>query len=189
MAKKRKTAAQNQGNPTKKVRQSLSSSSELNPSEPDVEVWNDPEWRPALDALEGWRPDGEFTGKPDPTPLAKLLRSGKPVPEAVAVRLGIFLDPPWGKKGPKLTMSPTTRYSGYGDLKKLKELVDAKREIKKALPSYGNLEAAIAYVKQKTRRSRSYLMRAWSLDDLEIVRMTSKYNPQPFWSLREPSKS
>jgi hypothetical protein len=188
MAKTRKTAARNQRRPAEKVRQS-SSSFELNSSEPDVEVWNDPEWRPALDALEGWQPGAGFAGKPDPTPLAKLLRSGKPVPEAVAVRLGVFLDPPWGKKGPKLTMSTTTRYSGCGDLRKLKQLVDAKREIEKALPSYGNLEAAIAHVRQKTGRSRSYLMKAWSLGNLEIVRMTSKYNPQPFLSPREPNES
>jgi hypothetical protein len=42
----------------------------------------------------GWAEDGKYTGKPDPKPLAKLLRSGKPVPEAVAVQLGVWLDPP-----------------------------------------------------------------------------------------------
>jgi hypothetical protein len=67
-------------------------------SEADVEVWNDPVWQPALEAFEGWTKDGNYTGKSDPKKLAKLLRSGKPVPEAVAVQLGVLLDPPWEKK-------------------------------------------------------------------------------------------
>jgi hypothetical protein len=189
MAKRHRISSRNQGGPGKKARQSTSSSSEANSSELDVGVWNDPEWRPALDALEGWQPDGKFIGKPDPRPLAKLLRSGKPVPEAVAVRLGIFLDPEWGKKGPSLTMSIPKRYSGHGDLRRLKEMIAAKQEIKKARERTGKLEAAIAEVKEKTGLSRSYLMRAWKLDTLKIVRMTSKFNPQPSLSPREQGKS
>jgi hypothetical protein len=68
------------------------------PHEPEVEVWDDLEWGPALHALEGWTEDGAYTGDSDPKPLAKLLCSGKPVPEQVAWRLGVLLDPPWGKR-------------------------------------------------------------------------------------------
>ena len=187
MAKGPRTG-RNQGSLAKKARQSTSSSSEVNSSEPGVEIWNDPEWRPALDALEGWQPGGEFTGKPDPRPLAQLLRSGKPVPEAVAVRLGTFLNPEWGKKGPKLTMSIPTRYSGYGDLQTIKAMIAAQREIKEALERNEKLEFAIADVQKKTGRSRSYLMKAWTLDTLEIVRKSSKFAPQPFLSSREPDE-
>jgi hypothetical protein len=175
MAKRSKTG-RNQGSPTQKVRQSTGLSAEANSNEPGVEVWDDPEWRPALDALEGWW-DGKFTGKPDPRPLAKLLHSGKPVPQEVAARLGDFLDPEWGKKGPSLTMLIPTRYSGDSDLRKLTEMIAAKREIERALEWSGKLESAIARVKEKTGRSRSYLMKAWKLDPLEIVRLTSKFNP------------
>jgi hypothetical protein len=130
-----------------------------------------------------------FTGKPDPRPLAQLLRSRKPVPEAVALYLGVLLNPEWGKKGPKLIMSIPTRYSGYRDLQTLHEMVDAKREIEKALERNGKLESAIADVKNQTGRSRSYLMKAWKLNVLDIVRISSKFNPEPFLSPREPNKS
>jgi len=165
-------------------------SADANLSESDIEVWNDVEWQPALYALEGWQPDGSYTGKPDPRPLAKLLRSGKPVPEAVAVRLGVFLDPPWGKKGPKLTLSISQRYSGYADLQQTKAMMATKREIEEVLPHFGKLEAAITEIAQRTDRSRSYLMKAWKLDFREIVLRTSKFNPQPFsTSPHEPERS
>jgi hypothetical protein len=58
--------------------------------ETDVEWWIDPEWGPALDALEGWA-DG-YTGKSDPKPLAALLCSGTPVPAEVAWRLARIME-------------------------------------------------------------------------------------------------
>ncbi len=177
MAKTRKAAVRNRRGPTSNGTQPTGSSPEANSSEPNVEVWTDDEWEPALRALEAWKPGGEFTGKPDPTPLAKLLRTGKPVPEAVAVRLGVLLDPEWGNKGPKLTMSIPTRYSGYGDLQTIKAMIVAKRELEIALQQSGKLESAIEYMREKTGRSRSWLMKAWALDAGEIVRRTSKYNP------------
>jgi hypothetical protein len=70
-----------------------------------------------------------------------------------------------------------TRYSGQGDLRKLTEMIAAKREIEKALECCGKLESAIADVKKKTGRSRSYLLKAWTLNTQEIVRMTSKFSP------------
>ena len=139
---------QSAANRRRPARRSTRSSSEANSSEPGVEIWDDPEWRPALDALEGWA-DGKFTGKSDPRPLAKLLCSGKSVPEEVAARLGVFLDPEWGKKGPRLAMLIPTRYSSQGDLRKLTEMIAAKREIEKALECCGKLESAIADVKKR----------------------------------------
>ena len=147
MAKTRKAAERNRGGPTDKATQAASLPPEASSSEPKVEVWTDAEWEPALHALEGWATDGKYTGKPDPKPLAKLLRSGKPVPEAVAVRLGVLLDPEWGNRGPKLTMSIPTRYSGYANLQTLKAMIAAKGEIEKALPQFNRkLEAAIEEV-------------------------------------------
>ena len=80
------------------------------PGEPDVKIWDDPVWKPALDAIEGYQ-NGIDTGKADLKPLAKLLRSGKPVPQVVAVELGVLLDPPWRKKGPRLVLLESKRYS------------------------------------------------------------------------------
>ncbi len=187
MAKGRRTAALYPKSPAKEARQSTSASSEASSSEPDVEVWDDPEWRPALDALEGWS-DGKFTGKPDPKPLAQLLRS-RPIPEAVAVRLGVLLDPEWGDKGPKLTMSIPPRWSGYGDLQRIKRMLEAKRDIEKELQRGGKLEAAIEEVKTKANRSRSYLMKAWTSEFQDNVEIMSRYNPQSFLSPREPGES
>jgi hypothetical protein len=144
----------------------------------DIEIWDDPEWRPALDALEGWPQSGGYTGKSDPRPLAKLLRSGKPIPGPVAWRLGILLDPPWGKKGKLLTLVSNKRYTGQTELKHIKEMIDLKKKMEVAKESYGKLEAAIAEVKRKTGKSRSQLMKAWSFTWQDGVPLLSKYNPQ-----------
>jgi len=190
MAKTRKAAERNRGGPTDKATRATSSPPEASSSGPNVEVWTDLEWEPALHALQGWAEDGKYTGKPDPKPLAKLLRSGKPVPEAVAVQLGVWLDPPWGNNGPRLTPSIPTRYSGYAYLQTIKAMIAAKREIEKALPrANGKLEAAIEEVAERGGRSRSYLMKAWKLDQKAIVLKMSKFNPQPFLSPREADKS
>ena len=80
------------------------SSWETPEAELKFEIWEDAEWEPALRALEGYGTDLEVLGKADLKVLAKLLRSGKPVPEAVAKQLGWWLDPPWRNKGPSLTV-------------------------------------------------------------------------------------
>ena len=145
---------------------------------PNVEVWDDPEWRPALDALEGWPQGGGYTGKSDPKPLAKLLCSGKPVPDQVAWRLGVLLDPPWGKKGKVLTLSSNKRYTGQTELKHIKEMIDLKKQIEVAKGSNGKLEAAIEEVKRKTGKSRSHLLKAWKFTWEDGVPLLAKYSPQ-----------
>jgi hypothetical protein len=132
MAKTRKAAERNRGGPTDKATQATSSLPEASSSEPNVEVWTDLEWEPAFHALQGWAEDGKYTGKPDPKPLAKLLRSGKPVPEAVAVQLGVWLDPPWGHNGPRLTPSIPRRYSGYADLQTIKAMDGCQKRDRKS---------------------------------------------------------
>jgi hypothetical protein len=154
---------------------------EANPSEPNIVVWSDPEWEPALHALEA--------EKPDPRPLAKLLCSGKPVPEAVATRLGELLDPPWGNKGPRLIPSVSKRYSGQANLQPIKTMMSVKHEIEKELQRFGKLEAAIEKVGKRRGLSRSYLMKAWKLDMKTIVLRMSRLNPQPFLSPHESDKS
>jgi hypothetical protein len=145
---------------------------------PDIKIWDDPEWRPALDALEGWPQGGGYTGKSDPKPLAKLLRSGKRVPEPVAWRLGILLDPPWGKKGKVLTLLSNKRYNGQTEFKHIKEMIDLKKKIEVAKKSNGKLEAAIAEVRRKTGKSRSHLLKAWKFTWEDCVPLLDKYNPQ-----------
>ena len=189
MAKTRKAAERNRGGPTDKATQATSSPPEASSSGPNVEVWTDLEWEPALHALQGWAKDDKYTGKPDPKPLAKLLRSGKPVPGPVAVLLGVWLDPPWGKKGPRLTASIPKRYSGYADLQTLKAMIGAQQEILEAVKRHSKLDAAIKEVGQRINRSRSWLMRAWKLDLEKNILMMSKYNPQPISSPREPGRS
>src|SRR4029077_18664723 len=107
-------------------------------------------WRPALDALEGWQSDGQYTGRPDPAPLARLLTSGMPVPEAVTKRFGEFLNPPWGKKGPHLILKLPKRYSGDKNVKSVKEMLSLKKEIESELGSPPNLEAAVEAVANST---------------------------------------
>jgi hypothetical protein len=145
---------------------------------PNVEVWDDPEWRPALDALEGWPQGGGYTGKSDPKPLAKLLCSGKPVPDQVAWRLGVLLDPPWGKKGKVLTLSSNKRYTGQTELEHIKEMIDLKKQIEVAKGSNGKLEAAIEEVKRKTGKSRGHLLKAWKFTWEDGVPLLAKYSPQ-----------
>ena len=135
----------------------------------DIEIWDDPEWRPALDALERW--------PSDPKPLAKLLRSGRPVPDPVTRRLGILLDPPWDKKGPILTLLSNKRYHGQTKLKHFKELIDFKKKIEVAKKPSGKLEAAIAEVQRQTGKSRSYLMKAWKFKWQDSILPLAKYNP------------
>jgi hypothetical protein len=151
----------------------------------DIEIWHDPEWRPALEALQGWVPDGKFpgfkfTGKSDLKPLAKLLISGKAVPQPVARALGIWLDPPWGKKGPRLTATLPRRY--YLGTESLKAQIALKRKVEEALVrANGKVESAVKDVMTETGYSRSHVMKAWQLNIREIVIRSSKCNPDPFF--------
>ena len=143
----------------------------------EVEVWDDPDWGPALGALEGWS-GRTYTGQSDPKPLAKLLCSGKPVPEQVAWRLGVLLDPPWGKKGKVLALALNKRYSGQRELKFLREMFDLKKKIEMALKPNIKLEAAIAEVMKESGKSRSYVMKAWTFTVKKGIPLLAKYNPQ-----------
>jgi hypothetical protein len=152
--------------------------------ESNFEIWEDLEWEPALSALAGYGTDSEYLGTPDPRPLARLLCSGKPVPEAVAKQLGWWLDPPWGNKGPRLLVHLPNRY--YPAAKGLKERLQTKRMVEEALERGCKLESAVAEVQQKTGRSRSYVMNALRLTIREVVILSSKFTPDPFLSPREP---
>jgi hypothetical protein len=151
---------------------------------PDIEIWQDPEWEPALSALHGWVadvkfPGFKFTGKSDPKPLAKLLISGKAVPQPVARALALWLDPPWGKKGPRLTATLPKRY--YPGTESLKAQIALKKRVEEArLRAKGKLESAVKEVMTETGYSRSYVMKAWQLNIREIVIGSSKFNPDPF---------
>jgi hypothetical protein len=160
------------------------SSWETPEAESKFEIWEDAEWEPALRALEGNGTNSEFLGKPDPKALAKLLRSGKPVPEAVAKQLGWWLDPPWRNKGPSLTVHLPKRY--YPAAKGLKERIIVKRKVEEALEKTGKVEAAVADVQRQTGYSRSYIMDAWRLTVQEVVILSSKFTPDPFLSPRQP---
>ena len=145
----------------------------------DPEVWDDLEWRPALDALEGWSQNSGYTGKSDPKPLAELLRSQKPVPVEVSWRLGTLLDPPYGKKGKVLTLLCNKRYTGQTESKHIKEMLDLKKKIEVAKKSNGGkLEAAVAEVQRQTGRSRSHLLKAWKFKWQHGIPLLAKYNPQ-----------
>jgi hypothetical protein len=157
-------------------------------TEPDIEIWDDPIWRPALDALEGWQ-NGQYTGRPDPAPLAGLLCSGLPVPEAVTKRLGEFLYPPWCEKGPHLLLKLPKRYAGDKNIKIVREMLFLKKEIASELGSPPNVEAAVAAVAKRTGRSRSHLLKAWSWSLENTIEKTSQHNPKPFLSPREPGKT
>ena len=156
----------------------------------DIEIWDDPEWEPALSALQGWVtdvkfPGFKFTGKSDPKPLAKLLRT---VPAAVAESLGLWLDPPWGTKGPRLTATlPARYYPGNGSIK---SLIGLRNKLRETLPKFDmNVEAAVHQVMSETGVSRSQVMKAHTLSDREIVLRTSKFDRQMYSSPREPEDS
>jgi hypothetical protein len=157
--------------------------------EPAIEVWRDPEWEPALDQFEGWTDSNRYTGKSDPKPLARLLRSGKPVPAPVAHLLGVLLDPPWGKNGSRLALNISKRYSGQRELKLMKEMIDLQKQIEESRSRFGKLEAAIADVAKKTGKSRSHLMKAWKYTLGKGIAQLARYNPQPSSSPRESGNS
>ena len=142
-------------------------------SEPEIEIWKDPEWEPALSALEGWKEGPEYIGRSDPKPLAKLLCSGKPVPEEVAKQIGLWLDPPWGNKGPRLTANLPKKY--YPGTNSIKALIATKRKIEEALKLNGKVEAAVQQVMTETGLSRSYVWKARKLREKKIVIQTSKF--------------
>jgi hypothetical protein len=146
-------------------------------SQPDVVIWDDPEWSPALNALEGWPKGRSYTGKSDPKPLAELLCSGKPVPEPVAWRLGVLLNPPWGRKGSVLMLSIHKRYTGQRELKFIKEMLDLKKKIEEARKGTPRLKSAIMDVARETGKSRSHLMKAWKFTLQRGVPLLAKYNP------------
>ena len=123
---------------------------EANPSGPNIVVRSEhTRWMLALHELEGWQ-SGKYTGKPDPRPLAELLlRSGKPVPEDVAKRLGVLLDPPWGNKGPRLISSVSKRYSIQAGFQTIQAMMSAQQEIERQLQISGKLESAIEEVAKR----------------------------------------
>jgi len=175
----------NEKNP---IKRNLSKPEPNRPDARDVRIWDDPEWKPALDAIEGYQ-DGIGTGKADLKPLAKLLRSGKPVPEVVAIELGVLLDPPWGKKGPRLVFLESKRYSAARHSAYVKEMVELQRLVEAELMQTLKLEAAIAAVAQKTKIKRAKLMRAWSWNINKSIIRLGTYNPHSYLSPREPDKS
>jgi hypothetical protein len=151
-------------------------------------VWQDSEWEPALNALQGWESGLKYTAKSNPTPLAKLLISGKPVPAAVAMELGCWLDPPWGKKGPRLAAVLPKRY--YPGTSTIKTLIEIKGMVKKALLTLNNnVEAAVHQVMLETGLSRSQVMKAHTLSKRQIVLETSRFNPHSYLSPRESGES
>jgi hypothetical protein len=168
--------------PKNRSRVQRMSSWEVEGAESNFQMWDDAEWEPALSALGGYGPDSEFLGKSDPKPLAKLLGSGKPVPEVVAKQLGWWLDPPWGKKGPRLVVHLPSRY--YPAARGLSERIKIKQKIEGALEEEGKLESVVAQVQQETGYSRAYIMNAWRLTIQEVIALSSKFTPDPFLSLR-----
>jgi hypothetical protein len=124
-----------------------------------VEIWDDPIWRPALEALQKGS---------NPKPLAKLLREGLSPPLEVTERLGILLDPPKGYVGPKLTVKTPKR--GWDKvLQSIAEDRKLRKRISVVLQSAGKLESAIATVQKETGLSRSKLFQVWGLDNYEVV--------------------
>ena len=149
----------------------------------NIEVWDDPQWRPALDALEG-HAGKAYTGESDPAPLAALLKSGQPVPDAVAQRLGVLLDPPWRSDGPKLSLKlPSEKRCGArAAVREARKMIPLCSEIEGERSKTGKLEAAIKAVGDRNQFSRSYLMKAWSYRDggkgwQEVMRKLARFNP------------
>jgi hypothetical protein len=179
MARTPRTAAIN--------RESAPNEQSKNPTDSSVDVWHDIDWEPALHSLQGWQPGVGYTGKSDPRPLAKLLRSGKPVPGPVAEELGLWLDPPWGKKGPQITATLPKKY--YPGHQSTKDWIAIKKYVKTLKGANRKLESAVQEVMSQTGRSRSYVMNAWRLGPREIVLRTSKFHPLLHSSPREPQQS
>ena len=100
------------------------------------------------------------------------------MPEAVAKQIGLWLDPPWGNKGPRLTAILPKKY--YPRTNSIKALIATKRKIEEALKLNGKVEAAVQKVMTETGLSRSYVMKARMLSEKDIVIQTSKFNPDPF---------
>jgi len=150
--------------------------------EGDVEIWNDPRWTPALDALEGYSTadDGSvtFTGKSDPAPLAELLLGDDPLPAQVRQRLAVLLNPPWGTKGPRATVTIPIRWNHHEHGQRVLEMYNLRKQLETAISrNNGKLEAAIAEVSDLTGYSRSHLMNAWSYDEKRVILEGTKYNP------------
>jgi hypothetical protein len=124
-----------------------------------VEIWDDPIWRPALEALERGG---------NPKPLAKLLREGQSPPLEVTERLGILLDPPEGYVGPTLTLKSPKRGRDQA-LRALSEDIKLRKRIQAELEVTGKLESAITTVKEQTGLSRSKLFEVWDIDNYEAV--------------------
>ena len=157
--------------------------------EKDIKVWDDPEWGPALDALEGYPIDGgDYTGVSDPEPLAQLLLR-RPVPWAVRQRLGELLLHPWGKKGPRLSLHIPPRWSQQGQAQKIIEMITLRQQINEARERLGGkLEAALAEVGRVTGRGRSFLLEAWSYDERKAIEKAAGFSQLSFRP-REPEGS
>jgi hypothetical protein len=125
-----------------------------------VEIWDDPVWTSALEALQR---------QGNPQPLAKLLCEGQVPPLEVTKALGILLDPAPGYVGIKLVVKTPKRGRDkafgaiYSDRRLRQRILDVQKSV-------GKLESEIATLQNETGLSRSKLFEALRLDDREVVR-------------------
>jgi hypothetical protein len=95
-----------------------------------------------------------------------------------------------GKKGPSLTLEIPKRYSGESDVKFIKLMISLKKRIGVERDrARGKLEAALFELEKETGYSRSFLMKAWTWTLKDTILRSSKHNPQPVLSPREPGES
>jgi len=133
-----------------------------------LEMWDHPEWSPALVELKNGNKE----------PLRQLLLRGEPAPGDVARELGKMLCVTKEYKGARLEVRVPKRWTIANMQERLREMCEARREIEaERRRTGGKLEAAVSAVAMKRKacgknHSRRYLMECHKVDDKEFVLRT-----------------
>jgi hypothetical protein len=106
------------------------------------------------------------------------------VPEEVAKQIGLWLDPPWGNKGPRLTANLPKKY--YPGTNSIKALIATKRKIEEALKLNGKVEAAVQKARAaKDRNAVAFGKFAWRRRNLKTLADQQKWAEKNLCRKRE----
>lgn len=123
---------------------------------------HDPDYSPALAALRGT--DG------DTKPIARLLKSGVPIPDWIGRDLGIMLDPSDAYRGNALIVKVAPNWQKFLPTQIAKrDIGDRVRLLMAAGEKYDN---AIDAVVVETGKSRTWVKECYRMDNAALVRVS-----------------
>jgi hypothetical protein len=141
-------------------------------------------WLAALQRLKGFETDGlagwKFTGKCDALPLGAMLVTGEPVPEQVAIALGVMLSRKKHTRGPRLKLvqpPPSRTFSDH--MNRLIRMRDAREEYLRLMQEGGSHKNIVLDLADKFGVKRTWITDAIALDDEKFIEALTESTTRP----------